>query len=158
MNYYSGIGSRETPEHILNIMHHIGAYLATQGWVLRSGAANGALNLALIIQWLSSADARECPLRMLYSHQSILQNKKADWFKKRKEKHHEYKFDGVRVSEVMKLASTVLVPPALLSTRREPFWDRRSGCRAKASPSRPKTRPSGTRCLCTPSRVMSIIS
>lgn len=42
MNYYSGIGSRETPENILNIMHHVGAYLATQGWILRSGAANGA--------------------------------------------------------------------------------------------------------------------
>lgn len=42
MNYYAGIGSRETPEHILNIMHHIGAYLADQKWTLRSGAANGA--------------------------------------------------------------------------------------------------------------------
>ena len=42
MDYYAGVGSRDTPEHILNIMHHIGAYLATQGWVLRSGAANGA--------------------------------------------------------------------------------------------------------------------
>ena len=42
MNYYAGIGSRETPEHILTIMHHIGAYLATQGWILRSGAAQGA--------------------------------------------------------------------------------------------------------------------
>ena len=41
-DYYTGIGSRDTPEHILNIMHHIGAYLATQDWVLRSGAANGA--------------------------------------------------------------------------------------------------------------------
>ena len=29
MDYYVGIGSRETPEHILNIMHHIGAYLAS---------------------------------------------------------------------------------------------------------------------------------
>ena len=42
MNYYAGIGSRETPDHILNIMHHIGAYLADQKWTLRSGAANGA--------------------------------------------------------------------------------------------------------------------
>ena len=41
-DYYAGVGSRDTPEHILNIMHHIGAYLATQGWVLRSGAASGA--------------------------------------------------------------------------------------------------------------------
>ena len=42
MDYYSGVGRRDTPEHILNIMHHIGAYLATQGWILRSGAASGA--------------------------------------------------------------------------------------------------------------------
>lgn len=42
MNYYAGIGSRETPEHILKIMHHIGAYLWTQGWTLRSGYAEGA--------------------------------------------------------------------------------------------------------------------
>ena len=41
-DYYSGIGSRDTPDHILNIMRHIGAYLATQGWVLRSGAAKRA--------------------------------------------------------------------------------------------------------------------
>jgi hypothetical protein len=40
--YYTGIGSRDTPENILTIMHHIGAYLATQGWTLRSGAASGA--------------------------------------------------------------------------------------------------------------------
>lgn len=41
-NYYSGIGSRETPEHILTIMHHIGAYLSSEDWTLRSGAASGA--------------------------------------------------------------------------------------------------------------------
>lgn len=39
---YAGIGSRETPAHILKIMHHIGAYLFTQGWTLRSGGADGA--------------------------------------------------------------------------------------------------------------------
>ena len=26
-DYYTGIGSRDTPEHIPNIMHHIGAYV-----------------------------------------------------------------------------------------------------------------------------------
>ena len=41
-NYYCGIGSRDTPQHILNIMHHIAAYLGTQGWTLRSGGAPGA--------------------------------------------------------------------------------------------------------------------
>jgi hypothetical protein len=41
MNYYAGVGSRETPAHIQNIAHHVGAYLASQGWVLRSGNATG---------------------------------------------------------------------------------------------------------------------
>jgi hypothetical protein len=39
---YAGIGSRETPGHILIIMHHIAAYLAGEGWTLRSGHADGA--------------------------------------------------------------------------------------------------------------------
>lgn len=42
MNYYAGIGSRETPKHILNIMSHVGSYLGSEGWTLRSGAAEGA--------------------------------------------------------------------------------------------------------------------
>ncbi|ESX17541.1 hypothetical protein X766_16045 [Mesorhizobium sp. LSJC255A00] len=39
---YAGIGSRETPAVTLEVMHHIGAYLCSQGWTLRSGAAPGA--------------------------------------------------------------------------------------------------------------------
>jgi hypothetical protein len=39
---YAGIGSRKTPDHILNIMSHIGAYLFGEGWTLRSGHADGA--------------------------------------------------------------------------------------------------------------------
>ena len=39
---YTGIGSRETPEHVLAIMATIGQYLAEKGWTLRSGGANGA--------------------------------------------------------------------------------------------------------------------
>ena len=40
--YYAGIGSRSTPENILKIMEKIGAVLAKKGFVLRSGAADGA--------------------------------------------------------------------------------------------------------------------
>lgn len=40
--YYTGIGSRETPGHILGIMERLGAKLAVNGWVLRSGGAPGA--------------------------------------------------------------------------------------------------------------------
>lgn len=39
---YTGIGSRNTPTHIQAIMRHIGAFLASEGWILRSGGANGA--------------------------------------------------------------------------------------------------------------------
>ena len=42
MKYYTGIGSRTTPEHILKLMTKIGKYLALNGYVLRSGGANGA--------------------------------------------------------------------------------------------------------------------
>ena len=40
--YYAGIGSRETPLDVLELMYHIGYQLALDGWTLRSGAADGA--------------------------------------------------------------------------------------------------------------------
>ena len=39
---YTGIGSRETPSAILQVMETIGHELAAQGWTLRSGCAPGA--------------------------------------------------------------------------------------------------------------------
>ena len=39
---YAGIGSRSTPPDILYAMEQIGAGLGRMGWVLRSGAADGA--------------------------------------------------------------------------------------------------------------------
>jgi hypothetical protein len=42
MNYYAGIGSRETPHVVQSTMHKIAAYLWSQGWTLRSGGARGA--------------------------------------------------------------------------------------------------------------------
>lgn len=40
--YYSGIGSRETPENVLSIMENAAYRLARMGFVLRSGKAAGA--------------------------------------------------------------------------------------------------------------------
>jgi len=40
--YYTGIGSRTTPVDILHIMSKLAIGLAKDGWVLRSGGANGA--------------------------------------------------------------------------------------------------------------------
>jgi len=42
MKYYAGVGSRETPSFVLSLMKDIGAYMATHGYTLRSGAARGA--------------------------------------------------------------------------------------------------------------------
>jgi hypothetical protein len=39
---YAGIGSRQTPDHILNEMRQIAVRLAKAGWVLRSGNCAGA--------------------------------------------------------------------------------------------------------------------
>lgn len=38
----AGIGSRETPQHILELFVKCGEYLAKNDWFLRSGGANGA--------------------------------------------------------------------------------------------------------------------
>lgn len=40
--YFSGIGSRETPQDVLDKFFKIGAYLAKKGYVLRSGGADSA--------------------------------------------------------------------------------------------------------------------
>lgn len=42
MKYYTGVGSRNTPPEILALMAKIGYALAQQGWILRSGGAEGA--------------------------------------------------------------------------------------------------------------------
>ncbi len=40
--FYAGIGSRETPADIIEVMYALAAELAVQGYVLRSGGASGA--------------------------------------------------------------------------------------------------------------------
>lgn len=42
MKAYAGIGSRETPENVLNQMHAIAVWLQREGFTLRSGGASGA--------------------------------------------------------------------------------------------------------------------
>lgn len=39
---YAGIGSRQTPELVLEVMRALGKKLAQEGWLLRSGGADGA--------------------------------------------------------------------------------------------------------------------
>lgn len=40
--YYAGIGSRKTPQNILNAMKDIASKLESNGYILRSGGADGA--------------------------------------------------------------------------------------------------------------------
>lgn len=40
--YYTGVGSRETPPHVLEVMEEAAEALANLGWTLRSGGAEGA--------------------------------------------------------------------------------------------------------------------
>jgi hypothetical protein len=42
VNYYAGIGSRETPEAILDVMELAANKLAKAGWICRTGGAPGA--------------------------------------------------------------------------------------------------------------------
>lgn len=42
MKIYTGVGSRDTPREIADLMEQVGFKLAQMGWVLRSGAAGGA--------------------------------------------------------------------------------------------------------------------
>ena len=42
MKYYTGVGARATPKDILKLMEDIAFKLAQKGYVLRSGAADGA--------------------------------------------------------------------------------------------------------------------
>lgn len=42
MDAYAGVGSRQTPVHILQLMEQIGFMLCRQNWTLRSGYAQGA--------------------------------------------------------------------------------------------------------------------
>lgn len=42
MKVFAGIGSRETPESILEVMHEISHVLTSEGWYCRTGMADGA--------------------------------------------------------------------------------------------------------------------
>lgn len=42
MKYFTGVGSRETPGNILDLMEDIAFKLSQENWILRSGGAEGA--------------------------------------------------------------------------------------------------------------------
>ena len=42
MKIYTGVGARSTPNEMLDIIQNVASVLGKQGWVLRSGGADGA--------------------------------------------------------------------------------------------------------------------
>lgn len=42
MKYYTGIGSRSTPQNVMQLMTKVATYLSSIGYILRSGGADGA--------------------------------------------------------------------------------------------------------------------
>lgn len=42
MKYYTGVGSREVPSDIYEVMYSFAAKIAQKGWILRSGGASGS--------------------------------------------------------------------------------------------------------------------
>lgn len=58
-SYYTGIGSRETPEEALRLFERISYLLAKRGWVVRSGGAPGADEAFICDALLWSKDSVE---------------------------------------------------------------------------------------------------
>lgn len=71
--YYTGIGSRETPPEILELMTNVAKHLSDKGYILRSGRAEGAdsafeegaFHAELYILWKSFAS--EKPVKKSHS-------------------------------------------------------------------------------------------
>ena len=62
LKYYTGIGSRKTPDDILTLMEGIASSLADIGYVLRSGGAKGAdsaFEHGVETQGLGTCDSKE---------------------------------------------------------------------------------------------------
>lgn len=57
MRYYTGVGSRETPAVILDLMREVACKLAYDGYNLRSGGADGA-DLAFQKGWVDAGCAK----------------------------------------------------------------------------------------------------
>lgn len=65
--YYTGIGSRDTPEHIGLIMTDLARELEDNGYILRSGAARGA-------DTFFERGVKDAANKEIYIHQEILRD------------------------------------------------------------------------------------
>ena len=58
MKYYTGVGSRETPQEVLSLMREYSRIMALLGWSFRSGGANGA-DTAFYDGWYDASEEGE---------------------------------------------------------------------------------------------------
>ena len=65
MKYYTGVGSRETPKEILDLMREYSCVMALKGWSFRSGGADGA-DTAFSDGWRNALDKAEIPHGEVY--------------------------------------------------------------------------------------------
>lgn len=59
MKYFTGIGSRETPKEILELMREYSRIMALKGWSFRSGGADGA-DTAFLDGWWDAREGDSC--------------------------------------------------------------------------------------------------
>ena len=65
MKYYTGVGSRETPQEVLSLMREYSRIMALKGWSFRSGGANGA-DTAFYDGWCDASEEAEIPYGEVY--------------------------------------------------------------------------------------------
>ena len=75
--YYTGIGSRETPQSVLDFIDKIALKLQSMGYILRSGGADGA---DLAFEWNVSQKEVYLPWRGFNNNQSMLYSPSAEAF------------------------------------------------------------------------------
>jgi len=84
MNYYAGIGSRETPIDIKEKIKIVVEYLNKKGYILRSGGANGADSF---FEEYATKKEIFLPWRLFNNNESILFNPTPDSFEIAKKYH-----------------------------------------------------------------------
>jgi len=91
--FYTGIGSRETPQSILEFMRDIAIYLRNDGYILRSGGADGAdsafengaiCNAHIFLPWKNFND-NPSPLYNITKEAEAMAEKYHPWFRNLKQ-------------------------------------------------------------------------
>lgn len=104
MKYYTGIGSRETPKHICEMMTKIATKLEAMGYILRSGGASGAdtafedgveTNKEIYIPW-NDFNGRNSSSNGIYLYESLNKTKEANDIAKTLHPRFDYLTHGAK--------------------------------------------------------------